>query len=120
IAVPTATSARIGTQRTLVRRTAGASARSTALAAFSIYTVDIPVSRRRCRRVFHRRLDHRRTARRECRAERGTEFVSAADEHAVGAVALRDLREVGPVAFAIRLEQAAELPPVVHVGQSGD
>src|SRR5687767_2318266 len=83
---------------------------SRGLAALPVDAVDVPVSGRRRRRVLHRCLDHRRAPGGEGRAERGTELVGRVDEHAVRAVALGDLREIGAIADAVRLEQAAELP----------
>src|SRR5262245_37898765 len=102
IIVPTATSARVGTQRTCVRRAASVPAALTAdrLAALPVHAVDVPVSGCGGRRIFHRRLDDGRTAGCERGAKRGTELVGRLDEHAVGAVAARNLREVGAIAGA--------------------
>src|SRR5258707_4653264 len=116
MAVPTAMRARIGTQRTCVRRTGDAATAPVAnlLVALPVDAVDVPVSRRGRRRVFHRRLDDRRASRGERRAEGGSELVGRSDEDALGAVAPGDLREVGTVAGAVRLAETAEFPSVVH------
>src|SRR4026208_1660047 len=106
----------MGTQRTLARRAVIDAAPTARLAAFSVYTVDVPVPGRRRRRVFHWRLDHRRSSGRERCVQRWTELVGGADEHAVGAVTLRNLREVSAVGCAVGLKQAAELPAVTPAG----
>src|SRR5690349_2582092 len=107
--VPIATSARIGIHRTRVRAPVTL-APAAGLTAFPVYTVDVPVARGRRRRVLHRRLDDGRTARRQRGGQRRTQFTGRLDEDAVGAVASGDLREVGTVARAVCLEQAAEFP----------
>src|SRR3954447_9855611 len=100
MAVPVATSARIGTHRTRVRGPDAGTA-ATALAPFSINTVDVPVAGGRRGSVFHRCLDHGGPARGNRCSQRRPELVGRLDEHAVGAIAPGDLGEVGAVARAV-------------------